>query len=423
MKQPYVDAAYMEDEVTLDFKKRINQGEIIMNGAKSFRSTLLRQGAYGYYYRKRPTGSATVVEQFHARCINGTYTSQFRQPRTAIPDMGSTDRQNELAAFGLTAGAMLPVETRCLNAALERATSSDTLALVTAAELDKTFTLIGSAARSVNSMASLLERLPSAKVRALNQVLKLLKETNDRRRARDVLRALDKGLRSIATTWLGYRYGVMATVYDIQSWARATGSPHRRTRYVVSESTSYEDLGPNTGQVWVVNAALGLYYTKIERRRKTMTRAGVLIGTDALSGADRFGLNRLASTVWELIPFSFVLDWMVDAGQRISAIEGNLLVKPLGTWITHDHNLQYQCNTYWDNKQVTNLSGYDYDTGGVDSSTVIESCRYIERIANPSRLSAPLQVNVRLNWERVADSVALLGVSSSRFRAAALAKM
>jgi hypothetical protein len=337
--------------------------------------------------------------------------------------LGSVDRANELANFGITSSSMLAIETRILNAALERATSSDALAMVTAAELDKTFELLFAAGKSANKMAAMLERLGPARARELNAALRQFARRPLKRQIKEVLFSLSRELRSIASTWLGYRYGVMASIYDVQSWMEAGRSGPRRVRFTQSEASNFEANTPVSDQVWAVDAALGLYKTKVERKRRTMSKAGVLIGTDALSGADRYGLNRFASTAWELIPFSFVLDWLCDMGQRISAVEGNLLVKPLGTWITHDHNLLYTRSAYWDNKQVTNLSGYDYDTGGVDSYEVVESCRYIKRIANPSRLSAPLQVNVKLNWKRVADAISLVSVASSRLRSAAIAKM
>jgi len=57
------------------------------------------------------------------------------------------------------------------------------------------------------------------------------------------------------------------------------------------------------------------------------------------------GVNKLASVVWEAIPYSFVVDWFVNVGEVIESIEDSIL-DPLPI-IIHDfsHSLKYEYRT------------------------------------------------------------------------------
>jgi len=58
-----------------------------------------------------------------------------------------------------------------------------------------------------------------------------------------------------------------------------------------------------------------------------------------------FGVNRVASIVWEAIPFSFVVDWFVNVGGFISSVEDRL-IDPLPI-VIHDFSasLKYEYRT------------------------------------------------------------------------------
>jgi hypothetical protein len=72
-------------------------------------------------------------------------------------------------------------------------------------------------------------------------------------------------------------------------------------------------------------------------------------------------VTRVASILWEAIPFSFVVDWFVNIGDMIGNIEDQL-IDPLPI-VIHDfsHSLKYGYRTRlrwtWNTKIVTDL-GY-----------------------------------------------------------------
>lgn len=60
-----------------------------------------------------------------------------------------------------------------------------------------------------------------------------------------------------------------------------------------------------------------------------------------------FGVNRIASVVWEAVPFSFVVDWFVNVGDMIASVEDNLEGDSLLPCLIHDfsHSLKYEYRT------------------------------------------------------------------------------
>ena len=430
MKQQSASAKLMIDEVSPSFHRRRSAGEIIMNPCESWSSDISRYGVLSYEGRKILTSSGQLVDYTAARAINGTYTSHRRYNRVMIPDMGAVARLAELDAFGVNDPSLVNIEQLLLAEATEKASSPETLALVTAAELDKTVQLMTACGKSVNRMCSILESLPVTRalkapgptLRDLNAALRKIGRLKKKHLIKQFLLTLDKGLRDIATLWLGYRYGVMATIYDLESWIDAANVGPRRSRFTASRTSEYKPTPITTStSEWILSSVLGPMTTSLSRVRRTTTTAGVLVSTSALSSAEVHGINRVASSIWELTPFSFVLDWIVDIGTRLAAIEGALSVRPIGSWVTHEHNLLFQYTYQW--HTTSGVQGpYTWQGSGADVGSVTENCTYIKRVPNPKLYAMP-QVNVKLNWKRLTDSAALLSVLTTRFRQAVFLRL
>jgi hypothetical protein len=62
-------------------------------------------------------------------------------------------------------------------------------------------------------------------------------------------------------------------------------------------------------------------------------RAGVLTDVE-LSHVSIWGTDAIASSLWELTPFSFILDWFFNVGQKIAAFSPNAGVRKLASWVT-----------------------------------------------------------------------------------------
>ncbi len=400
------------DVVTPRFKIRQKQGEVIVNPYTSMRSKLTCRSAPMWYilseYRLS-TGEPLIRGKIYVS--NGRWSSRQRAPRTPMALMDSTSLAAELSLYDM-AGVAAKGQT-ALAQALDNSSGTEALALVSLAELDKTVDLFRSGIGLVNQSVNLLESIPSSTRKRLNTVLAAVGRIKTSRGRRQFLNTVTGSLRGLASAWLGYRYGIMATYYDINSWIAAGSQTNKRARFVSGTFDQFENIGTP-----FVSFSSNYVATteRVIRRRRSQIRAGVLIDAKALTTADRFGVTRLLSTAWELIPFSFVVDWFADVGTRLSAWEGGLSVRPLGSWISIEHNMHY-VHSYTNEWLQTDNIGADrrYVGEGNDDGITEELCVMRERIANP-KLGVLPQVNVKLNWKRLADSAALATVLSSKLK-------
>lgn len=137
-------------------------------------------------------------------------------------------------------------------------------------------------------------------------------------------------LEMISENWLAWRYAVRPVIMDLNGVldaleAMKKAAPERVTARGFASTSSTEimsETSPN-GE-----------FTR-ERTTKTTVevRSGILFEPDY---RDLFGVSplKLPIAAWELIPFSFIADWIVNVGSYISAITPKIGVKVLGQWTT-----------------------------------------------------------------------------------------
>lgn len=133
----------------------------------------------------------------------------------------------------------------------------------------------------------------------------------------------------ISSQWLSYRYAMRPIIADFQNGVEALVTsrnpvPDRKTsRGFASDSDSYES-----------SYASGDYDYVIKTTKERQVRAGVLYAT--LGTYDAFGVNlaQLPSAGYELIPFSFVVDWFANIGTYVSAISPKYGTQQLASWTT-----------------------------------------------------------------------------------------
>lgn len=127
-----------------------------------------------------------------------------------------------------------------------------------------------------------------------------------------------------ASNWLALQYGWMPLLSDVHSGAEALAfhmrRPHKvryRARYTQKDDSDYVTAHPYT-----------------YRRRAGITKSYILeLNEDAVpSIPQNLGLEDPEVIAWELVPFSFVLDWFVPIGDylQLRAEVGRLN----GKWIT-----------------------------------------------------------------------------------------
>lgn len=123
--------------------------------------------------------------------------------------------------------------------------------------------------------------------------------------------------------------------------------------------------------------------------RSVDVRAGVLCQVEELSTLNIWGGYAIAETVWELIPFSFIIDWFFNVGQTIASWTPNAGLRTLASWYT-------VLETHYQEIKVTgttcqnNTGRYYYDlvldlSGACYSKSSISKVR----VPNPNRFVLP----------------------------------
>jgi len=128
-------------------------------------------------------------------------------------------------------------------------------------------------------------------------------------RPRDLVRSTSKALRDIGNDWMAYRYGIMPLVYSyhdiVKTIHRGMNVRDRKSRLVSPRSTgstlppsgSYSFSQIEGSITFAATTFLHYYWNEVTR----------------LSGVS---MNPLV-TAWELIPYSFVVDWFCNMGDSI----------------------------------------------------------------------------------------------------------
>lgn len=148
--------------------------------------------------------------------------------------------------------------------------------------------------------------------------------------------AREVSCKQLANRWMEARYAIRPLVYDMIGVAKALtksyGAGHRVT-YRSSESDS-----STVSQNGVVvtpwgSAAEGRGYLNKFSRTDVTARAGVLVAIDEVHSATVWGLDHPIEAIWELIPFSFVVDWFFNVGQTLASWTPEAGVRELASWV------------------------------------------------------------------------------------------
>lgn len=131
----------------------------------------------------------------------------------------------------------------------------------------------------------------------------------------------DRNERRVANRWLEYQYGVLPTLEDIYGLAEAAvtkanvGIPHYlRTAHVDKLEIR-------------VNAGLVTGTCKV--KTKTTVKARYVIRNSSLAKATELGLTNPVASLWNLMPWSFVIDWAFSVGDFLQGFDALLGVESL----------------------------------------------------------------------------------------------
>lgn len=119
----------------------------------------------------------------------------------------------------------------------------------------------------------------------------------------------------VADKWLEYRYGWTPMLSDIETLInKPLGHPSMRIAASMSRQAFTQYRHPNGQDVED-------YYLRVSRNASCyITPRNVAMAT-----AQQYGIANLGLTAWELVPYSFVADWIFDVGgylEHLGALSG-----------------------------------------------------------------------------------------------------
>lgn len=119
-----------------------------------------------------------------------------------------------------------------------------------------------------------------------------------------------KNPKDIAKLWLTYRYGIMPLVYSVKDILRLSKT---KGLYYSARRTIYGSISDP-----VLPSSGSYFYESVTGASKTSVIAKAHWSSSALQSVDRISINPF-TTAWELIPYSFVIDWFANIGDFVSA--------------------------------------------------------------------------------------------------------
>lgn len=369
---PFSKTETMTDELTPHWEKCRDEGLIVVN--PMVKSTTILSKAPGYLVDTRISGSYTTC--------NGVpttfWSSGVRYQGTVSPEY--------LAATGPSTPSISIQDVMDIATAkaYSKIGEDEVAGLVVLAEGEKTI-------RSLISIGSRLYRI--LKRLRKHQYWALRRELTPK---------------ELADRWMEGRYAIRPLVYDMIGLMKA----YKKTVFPYLQRRTYRGghtLQAENSLVASARYTAGSYRLWVTKKvtRGVSARSGVLCAVDEVSRVMIYGLDKPFEAIWELIPFSFVVDWFLTVGATIGSWTPKIGFKNLASWVTvvdtvetttRTHHVEdlYVPNQY---TMVRELGFY----GGANDTTVIVK----RRVANPSRAVLP-SWNLRLDGAKLLDLVLIL---------------
>jgi len=384
----------IEDSPTENYIRKLRGGVIMMN---DYRKTEIKihdnpcNCAWHYHYFKPPNlsdkqdniwtnYSSKRILDYSLDVLNST-----SGPGTPPESQNYDWLMNSLSNYNvdsLVNKAILSVHAQ-LN-------SSDFQSLVSAAEIKKTVSTFTSVFRKVIRLIPMILNY--------RRTLSNLSKRGVRRLSKDASRQ-----------WLELRYGVRPIAYDMRNLYKAINSiidGHTRVRFYSKEEMdplSYE-ISANTN-----NFSVGyLQYDYHSLSTRTVEASAGIIADVDIEGLKRvtrpLGLSEITQSAWELVPFSFVVDWFFNVGNLISAWSPASSTRILGSYVTVRDSYKHLRSL----EQFHDSRAGGYATVNVDHDGIFWEYDNVvtTRWSNPSVPAIP-SLDINLDVAKVADLLAL----------------
>lgn len=374
----------MLDVVTPEFNRLRSEGKVICSPMTQTDDVVLDdQASYSAYY-----GTDKYDCSPTRRIVNYAWMEEGKAPSSFF-----------LTRYSITQAVALdydpqPIIDQAVSKAWSNASLDEAMALVIGAEMGK----------SIMSLKQILRRL-----------IKIGRALRDLE-GKDFKYLLQQGtFKELADRWMEMRYAIRPMLYDVagvMSALQKAGNDTNTRQTFRGHKSDYVYDHSQSEEVKLLTFSYGGSWDIYGSINKTATysvdcRAGVLAAIQTLSKLPYWGVYHPVEAMWELVPYSFVIDWVLNVGDVLSAWTPEVGLKTLASWyvLTQQHVESVQLfDTHLEATTVPYpVTGYHFSITGcsyTDVSTVKN------RIIDPSRPILP-SVALRLDGFKLIDLVVM----------------
>lgn len=394
----------MTDIVTPGFRRESAKGRVINNAMERLKTSHSLTQANVWFSKFTTTGNAGYRAEGYDLSV--------------IPVNDPRDPAGRLHMQGVQA-AIADAEAIALTDAFAKVGIPDAESLTSIAEMRETLSFMLSPVRKIKQLASratsiekllkrdeetYLRRLAAWSRRSDAQKLKIPKPEKAKRK----IKLARWEVTDIPSLWLAFRYGVMPLIYDVQDHWKAFNKVSKFVPRATARGKASDTLTVIVPHAPVVFGLADRHSATENADFKISVRAGVLYVPRLETLLTKFGLEagRIPSTLWEVVPLSFVVDWAINMSDVLNALTAYLRVDSvLSCWVTTTVEWNYLCS----------LEGTPLERGQGGTSTFREEGKWTRR--RPASIAdVRLKVNVNLNAKRVADAFALASLFLNSLR-------
>lgn len=262
--------------------------------------------------------SDTTIAYIITTYTNGTVVTDYYRGNAMICDVNAD-------IYASYYPELVSTNNLALSRLFEELSLTKGSAAVSLAEVGKTAEMIGDTARRLAKAYSSLRRGNlSAFAGALGITVSKRRAGAYRSRFRQQAKSESNSRQFAANTWLEYSYGWKPLINDVYTQAENLANYLTSRANVVRTARGSAKIKKQTDEViGTPGYWLNPKRTKVTSRVKYVVRYKLTDGQGSL--ADTFGLKNPAIVAWELIPFSFVVDWFMPIGnflEQLTATQG-----------------------------------------------------------------------------------------------------
>jgi len=220
--------------------------------------------------------------------------------------------------------------------------------------------------------------------------------------------------------YLNARYNLRPLYYDIKGIMEIlnkelTGAMRQTFRGSANNDITSSDV------VNIPVIELPYYHWNFDLHRsslsRTTVRAGVLTDCGPLTLHELLGGHSLVETAWDLIPFSFIVDWFANVGDTISAWSPEMQIKPLTSWVVSTTETLQTSTCLGSDFTCTSGAVYSFvgPTSFIDAGTATRITKHVVREPNYSLPMIP-SFRLKLDNLKILDlGLILRDISGFRF--------